>query len=214
MRTGPTRLPLLAIVGITLTAAAVAGCSTQGEKSLESFAQTRKEVDEARRQVDVTLVSLHALRGTPTAALKDNFRGYREAVEDLEEQGEEARQRATALKERTDSHVRAWESEMKSIKDPAIKASLEDRKRAVRSNFELFKMYAQDARKAYEPYLAGNKDIVRALSIDLSAGAISSLSPSIDKVLLDGKELQGRLGAMQRALDNIAAGVSPLGPMD
>ena len=198
---------------LVVAVALAGGCSTQGEKMVESFERTRKTVDEAQGQVGATLVSLHALRSTPAPMLKDGFRDYKKEVEKLEEEGADARRRAQAMREEADAHVKAWQKEMATLKDPAVKASMEQRRQAVRSNFELLKMYAQDARKAYDPYLAGNKEIVRALSIDLSPAAISSLSPSIDGVLLNGKALQERLSAMQRALDNIAAGVSPLGEM-
>jgi hypothetical protein len=178
---------------------------------VESFSGTRKTVAEAQRQVDATLVSLHALRSTPAPELKDGFRRYKDAVAKLEEGGAEARRRATSMHNDAAAHVKAWEEEMATLKDPAIKASMESRREAVRTNFELIRMYAQDARKAYEPYLAGNKELVRALSIDLSPAAVSSLSPSIDRVLLDGKALQERLWSMDHALNNIADGVSPLG---
>ena len=74
-------------------------------------------------------------------------------------------------------------------------------------------MYADDVRKAYKPFLDGNQAIVQALSIDLSPTAVASLSSSIERVQADGEQLQVRLGMMQRAMDNIADGISPLGEM-
>jgi hypothetical protein len=206
------RFPVVVVVVVVVVTLA-GGCSTQGERMVESFSRTRKALDEAQGQVGATLVSLHALRSTPAEGLKDGFRRYQEDVEKLGEEGADAKRRATAMQEEADEHVRQWQTEMATVKDPAIKATLEDRRRAVRSNFELLKLYAQDARKAYGPFLAGNKDIVQALTIDLSPAAIASLSESIDRVLLDGKALQERLAMMERALNNIAAGVSPLGQM-
>jgi hypothetical protein len=72
-------------------------------------------------------------------------------------------------------------------------------------------MYADDARKAYAPFLQGSKEISRALSIDLSPAAVTSLAPAMDRVAIDGQALQERLAAVQRALGNIANGVSPIG---
>jgi hypothetical protein len=203
----------LATLTLTLLLALAGGCATQGEKMVESFAETRKTVSEYQRQVDVTLLSLHKLRSTPVPALKDGFNTYKDAVEKLEEQGADAKKRATVLQDRAESHIKAWEAEMSSLKDPTIKSTMDQRRQAVRSNYKLLMLYAQDARKAYGPCLAGNKDVVQALSIDLSPAAIESLSPSIDRVLLDGAALKEKLAAMQHALDNIANGVSPLGEM-
>jgi hypothetical protein len=187
------------------------GCATQGEKMVESFASTRETVANAQRRVDATLLALHGLRSTPPAALKDGFRRYKDAVEQLEKERTEAGQRARAMREEAEAHVKAWEREMETFTDPQVKASMESRREAVRTNFELLKLYAQDARKAYDPYIRGNKEIVQALTIDLSPAAIASLSPSIDQVLLNGKALKEKLAAMQLALTNIARGVSPIG---
>src|SRR4051794_11722470 len=99
-------------LALAFALAFVGGCSTQGEKMVESFASTRETVSKAQRQVDTTLVSLHALRSTPVPALKDGFRDYKDAVEKLEEQGADAKKRATVLQDRADSHIKAWEKEM------------------------------------------------------------------------------------------------------
>ncbi len=50
-----------------------------------------------------------------------------------------------------------------------------------------------------------------ALSIDLSPAARSSLAKSMDKTAADGKTLKQKITAMQKALDNIAEGRSPIG---
>ena len=198
---------------LSVSIAVAVGCSSpsQGEKMVQSFAKTREILADSTSHVDVTLVRLSGLRNTPAGYLSDAFRQYKESVNQLEQEGKDSKWRADTLKEEADAHIAAWQREMEDIKDPMIKASLESRRQAVRSNFKLVQMYAQDARKAYEPFLRGNKEIVQALSIDLSPAALTSLAPSIDRVTSDGQALKERLAAMQRALDNIAHGVSPLG---
>jgi len=52
---------------------------------------------------------------------------------------------------------------------------------------------------------------VRALSVDLSPATMSSLAPAMEKVTADGETLKVRIGMMQRAMDNIANGISPIG---
>jgi hypothetical protein len=115
------------------------------------------------------------------------------------------------MQEQSDAHIQAWQEEMKTIKDPTIKASVESRRDAVGTNFSLIRMYADDVRKAYEPFLQGNKDMLQALSLDLSPAAITSLSEGIDKVVASGKALDDKLWSMEHAMDNVANGKSPLG---
>jgi len=198
---------------LTLAMTLSGGCAstTQGEKMVQSYEKTRKTVAESRRQVALTQASLARLRTAPPQALKDDYREYKDAVGKLEEQGEDAKRRAAAMKEEADAHIKAWQDEMKTIEDPTIKTTLDSRRQAVRTNFTLVQMYAQDARNAYGPFLKGNKDLVQALSIDLSPASLTSLAPSIDHVAADGIALDQRLSMLQRALDNIADGSSPLG---
>jgi hypothetical protein len=154
------------------------------------------------------------VRSTQGERVYDAYRQYKDALDTLEKQAEDAAFRAKSMKEESDEHIRAWQEEMKSIKDPSIKASLESRRDAVRTNFKLIQMYADDVRKAYEPFLQGNRDIVQALSIDLSPAAMNSLAGSIDRVVADGQTLKQKIALMQIAMANIANGVSPLGEMN
>ena len=198
-------LLFLLIVAITT------GCASQGEKMVQSYSRTRESVLEAQNQVRATVVAMNALRSTPPAALPDAFGRYKDAVSKLEREGADAKRRSVSMKEEMETHIRAWQKEMETIKDPSIKASLESRREAVRTNFKLVQMYSEDARKAYEPFLQGSQSIVQALSIDLSPAALDSLAPSMDRVAADGNALSQRISAIQRALDNIANGISPIG---
>jgi hypothetical protein len=205
-----------AFAALLLTVLALAhagGCAStsRGEKMVQSYARTREAVAEGQREVDTTLASLAALRTTRPELLPDAFRRYKDAVGRLEEEGKDAKKRAVAMQGQSETHIKAWEAEMETFKDPTVKASLESRRQAVRSNFKLLTMYADDARKAYAPFLQGSKEVARALSIDLSPAAVTSLAPAMDRVAIDGQALQERLAAVQRALGNIANGVSPIG---
>ena len=209
----PLRTGRATVLLVVLAVAHAAGCSstTRGEKMVQGYARTRETVGEAQRQVDITLYSLSSMRTTRPEGLPDAFKRYKEAVAGLEEEGKDAKKRAVAMQGQAETHIKAWEAEMETFKDPTVKASLESRRQAVRSNFKLIRMYADDARKAYGPCLQGNQELVRALSIDLSPAAVSGLAPAMDKVAADSQALQERLAAVQRALGNIANGVSPIG---
>jgi hypothetical protein len=200
-----TGLLFLLIIGLGT------GCSSQGERMVQSFADTRDALVESRSQVDATLGSLTRMRITQGEPLKDVFGQYKDQVSKLGDQAQKAKWQAQTMRDEQEQHIKAWQKEMESIKDPTIQASLESRRKAARSNFKLVQMYADDIRTRYEPFVQGNKNIVQALSIDLSPATISSLGQSIDKVMADGTALKERMGAMQQALNNIANGVSPLG---
>ena len=203
----------LFLLAITLAGTLMAGCasaSSKGEKRVQGFAKTREVLDDSAAQVDATILAMNRLRGAP-AGLGETFARYKKAVEQLEKQGADAKWQAQAMKEQSDEHIRAWQEEMSSITDPKIKASLQSRRDAVKTNFALVQMYIDDVRKAYGPFLSGNTQMVQALSIDLSPATVSSLSEVMDRVTTDGVTLKQKIGLMQHALNNIANGLSPIG---
>ena len=201
-------LPMLLLLGLAI---ALVGCASQGEKMVENFTRTREMLASAQNQVDMTLVTLHSLRNAPPEHLKDVFGRYKDAVAQLEQAGTKAEWRAQTFKEEENTYMSRWQEKTKDITDPTIKASMEKRRDAVRTNFRLIRMYAEDARKAYGPFLAGNKELVKALSIDLSPAGMSSLAPALDVVMANGQALKERIAAIQNALNNIAEGKSAIG---
>ena len=205
-----TRTPIAANLSI-LIALAVTGCSTQGEKMVESYSDTKDTIAEAQAQVDATLAAMASLRVVSADTIGGAFGEYKEQVEELEEQGIAAKERAAVMKSDAEEHIKKWQKEQAEITDPQIKATLESRQKAVRSNFSLLKMYADDVRKKYEPFLKRNKEMVQALSIDLSPKAVASFGQAMDQIMADGMALKERMTAMQRGLQNISEGESPIG---
>lgn len=203
-------------VYIVLAAAAafmVGGCasSSGGEKLASSYSRTRGHLATSQDQVDQTLTTLNSMRNTDPTNLSNAFKQYKKAVDGLEEKGKEARQLAAGMQENVDVNMMSWQKEMESIEDPSVKATVQSRRDAVRANYDQLKMYAQDARKAYEPFLKDNQDIVKALSISLSPAAVSDLASKMDRTAVDGQALKQKIAAMQRAMDNIARGQAPIG---
>ena len=204
----------LSLVLLAVALMGAGGCgpkATPGQKKVEGFAKTRAVLDSSALEVRSTVSAMNDLRRVPPEVSGDAFTRYKNAVARLEKQAADAKKHAKAMNDQGNEHIRKWQEEMKSITDPAIKASLESRRDAVKSNFALIQMYAQDVRKAYGPFLSGNKQMVQALSIDLSPATVSSLSQAMDRVAADGNALQQKITLMQQAMNNIAHGLSPIG---
>jgi len=197
--------------GVAAGAGGCASAKTKGQKRVQGFTKTREMLAGSAAHVDATILAMNNLRRGPAERSGDAFAHYKKAVDQLEEQADDTKWHAQAMKEQSDEHIRAWQEEMASITDPTIKASLQSRRDAVKSNFSLIQMYYQDVRKAYEPFLSRNKQMVQALSIDLAPATVASLSESMDRVTTDGIALQQKIALMQNALNNVANGLSPIG---
>jgi hypothetical protein len=199
----------LLLLAVAFTGACAS--KTKGQQQVQGFTKTRDLLAGAQGQVDATLGALNGLLRTPMEHLDEAFAMYKKEVGRLEKEGEDAKWRAQTMKEQSDLQISTWQKEMESISDPDIKASLKSRQDAVRANYALIRMYADDARKAYDPFLKGNQQMVKGLSIDLSPAALNSLGPAIARVTADGVTLKQKLSAMQHAMDNTAGGLSPIG---
>jgi hypothetical protein len=184
---------------------------SSGEKAAESFTRTRGNLAEARERIDATLMAMNGVRMTDPSNLRNAFGQYKTAVKDLEQQSEKAKQLALSLQQNVDANMAKWQKEMETVQDPSIRSSVESRRDAVRSNYSTIQTYAQDARKAFDPFLRENKEIVQALSVDLSPAAVSGLSATMDRAAADGKAVKQKISALERAMDNIAKGVGPSG---
>ena len=206
-----TRLTAASILLFTIALAA--GCSSPsgGEKMVQGYSRTRATLVQSQSKVDNTLMMMNSVRRAGSGSLNNSFQQYKSAVDELEQQGKDAKKLAADLKKDSEKNIEAWQKEMETIDDPTIKASMESRRSAVRSNYAQIRSLADDARKAYDPFMKTNQDIIKALSIDLSPAAISGMSTVMDRATTEGQTLKTKLAAMQKALDNIANGQPPAG---
>ena len=114
---------------------------------------------------------------------------------------------------RIDAYIAKWQKEMETVQDPSIKASLQQRRDAMSANFQKVRNSAQGVREAYQPFLAQLKEIQKALSVDLSPAALPGLKPSMEKANAQGQTLKQKIAEVKSELGDIAAGMSPSGPM-
>lgn len=184
------------------------GCSssTKGEEAMASFNKTRSAVIDAQTQVDTTMTAMDQMHFTGN--LENSFSAYKSAVGELEKQYKSAKWRAETMDERFKNYIASWQSEMDSIQDPSVKATLESRKAAVESNFAQLRTAANGTLKAYQPYVKDNQDIVKALSINLSPATVKSLQSKMEETKANSKTVKEKLAAMQKIMANMAAGTA------
>jgi len=206
---------VVAVMAASIGAGGCASSSTSstggGEKIAESYSRTRGLLASAQVQVDQTAQTMSSMRMTDPTNLSNAFGQYKKSVAALEKKSTDARRLAADLQENMEMNKLNWQKEMDAISDPTVKATAENRKAAVAANYDQMKTYAQDARGAFDTYLKGNQDIVKALQLNLSPGAVSDLGKSMDKTTADGNTLKQKIAAMQRAMENIAKGQAPTG---
>ena len=191
-----------------------AGCSSsgrmeEGEKAVEGFAKLKAGLAKAQTQVDEVIKSMDQLQAG--GDLQKSYSTFNSEVSDLQKTAAAAKKRADAMRKNVDAYVQKWQKEMETLSDPTIKASLGQRREAVRANFTRVSDSAHAVRGAYDPFVAHLQEIQKALSIDLTPANVAGIKPSIDKARADGQTLKQRIAALQAELDRIQAGLSPTG---
>jgi hypothetical protein len=180
------------------------GRTDESKKAIEGFQATRSAVTNAQKQVDETMASSNQLAAG--FELPKTFKKFSSEVDDLDAAGVNARKRAESMRANYQMYVLKWQAEMENMSDPAIKAGLAERQKSVKANFDKVRAAAQEARTAYDPYLATVKNIRQALSVDLSQGALTALKPAFENANTQGKTLKTKLAALQAELDAMLAG--------
>jgi len=201
------------VVGIGLIASST-GCSSSGrvkesEKAVEGFQNMQKGITKAQQQVDATLASLSQLQAG--GDLQKSYKSFSSQKKDLQKTAEEAKKRSASMRENMEEYVQKWEKEMGDMNDPSVRATLESRRQAVRTNFQKVRDAGTAARDAYQPFMAQLDEIERALAVDLNPATVTGMKPAFDKAQANGATLKQKLTDIQTQLNNISAGLSPTG---
>ena len=189
------------------------GCSSsggggkgEGSKTIESFKDVGKQLTTASAQVDKTLAAMDQMAAG--GDLSKSYANYVKQVDALEGQAKAAKKRGDSMRTDVKKYVSKWQAEMDEIDDATITASMQSRRAAVKANFDKVKEAGQKARDAYTPFMERLRRIQKAIQIDMTPAAVTSMKPAMDEAHKDGENLKAALAAMQSELDSIRNGMS------
>jgi len=196
---------------LTLLLGLVAGCSSSDDKAIQrneqattGLQQTRNELDAADAQVDATLNSLRALASQDSGDLRPTYKKFSDDVDKLGTMADDARNRATAMRERSTEYINKWRQEAEGISDPQLRQASEQRQASARADFEKVAALAQQTRAAYDPFMKDLRDIRTALSNDLTPAGVRAVRPVIDRTIQEGQAVRGRIGALNAEIDALS----------
>lgn len=202
----------LRMLGIVAVVAVLAGCSNMmpakdGSKVVRSMEETHKYLGTAAEELQATNAALDRA-GTATD-LKAWYAEYSKSVAKLQKGAEHARDHWYSMKANNQAYVDAWEKEIGETSNPEIKETMEQRRQRVTERFESVRQIAEKVRDSYQPYVKDLQDIETALKVDLTAGGVKALEPSISKAKADGDVVMKNLDELGIALDKMSGRMSP-----
>jgi chromosome segregation ATPase len=190
------------------------GCSSSGgqakesTKAVQGLQESQAQLQKAQTEIDKAIAALDQL-SSGQGDLKKSFENYSKAVADVEAAGDKARARWQNMQARQKEYVAKWQSELETIENPEVRASLEQRRAKIRDDFDKIKATAQGVRDAYKPFLSDLKEIQKGLSLDLSPAGVTGMKPAMAKAKTEGQTLKQEISELQTELASIAGQMGP-----
>lgn len=201
-----------------LIAAALAACATgpvqRQEKTVESVADTRKEMIDVRAQVDRTLASLNALISASPNDLAKAYRQYAKDVDAMHKDAAAMDKHADAMEKHTGNYLAGWQRAQSEIQNPELRDVTGERRELLTNSFQRIQVAFREARRDITPFLTRLEDIRRAVGNDLTAVGVaavaqtdavananahgSSVATSLDVAISEFDQLVGSMAASPR----------------
>ena len=203
--------PALALVGAGLVL--LAGCATKPDDRKaptprEDLAEYRQVAVDAQKVVKATLRSLdRTVARTPCPPRA--FSAFTKDVQRLEVDSFKVRARAQAIRTRGHAYFEQWQEHLASVQDPEVRKLAEQRRDRLQERFAQIDLHTQQAREAFQPFMAGLRRLRNGLENDPAVAGTDSMKELIRTTRDNGQKVEARLTAILGELDAVAAILRP-----
>lgn len=164
----------------TVAAMLLVGCATSAvdrqEQTVESVADTRKEMIDTRAQIDRTLTSLNTLVNASPTDLRKAYERYARDVEAMRRDAAVMDKHASAMEKHTGNYLAGWQRAQNEIQNPELRDVTGQRRELLTQSFQRLQVAFREARRDVMPFLNRLEDIRRAVGNDLTAVGIAAVA--------------------------------------
>jgi hypothetical protein len=200
-RTGDTHLILCAFLVFVALISLLAGCGT---KELPGVVEYKQITAQALTGVQAAMQSLDKL-GTQAPPPPKLLNAYCQSVQRLEVGSIQVRARAKAILARGDAYFGDWSESIARIKDPRVREQADRSHTQLEQSFSKIKLASQQAGAAFNPFLAGLRDLRVKLE---SNPAVIGADP-IRKTRENGQQVVRELDAINSELHTVTLMLTP-----
>ena len=190
----------------------LAACSTQGYKKAEvttaKMSDTREELVDGIKQIDVTVKALNSLSGKPKE-LENSYKWYVKEVNRLGEQAESVKATVKNMRKRRDEYLNSWLAEISSIESKDVRDLSEERYIETRQGFRRVSSELLAAKHAYRPLITDLRDIETHLSNDLNPKGVKAILDVIKQANENADILKKRIDHAILEIDKVSNKISP-----
>ena len=188
------------------------GASAKSDKAVKSLAETRKDLEAAKIQIDKDLAALTAVQNQQPD-LRKAVASYQKEIKATEKLAAKIRKQVADMQARASQYQQKWQNEITSMTNPDLKASAQERAAKVRSNYDTITQKGRDVRAAYDPFIHDLTDFERYLTADMTPAAVSAAAPVVQKSTADGARLKTAIDAFIAELDTVGSEIAPSGAL-
>jgi hypothetical protein len=172
-------------------------------------AEYRKAVTDAQKALGRALNSLAAVSAQSNRCSPKMVASFSEEFQRLEEESMDLREHFQAMQARGDAYFESWQEEMERIKDPQMRALVENQRPALHEHFVKIKALSQEGREAFGPFLAGLRKIRNSLEKDPASLGTQTMQDTLVSTRAYGDRVARCLADTRHELDSMAAMLTP-----
>jgi len=197
----PTLFTILLLSVITC----LIGCATTGMNRSENVTTTMQtvadEINQVAVQLDATGASLDNLTKAGQPDVKKAFDLYSANVTRMDQLEKQFAKHADEMKSRGKEYFAEWKKQGDAYANPQIRELSEQRRAALGEVYGGIAEASIGVHSAFQTYMSDLKEIQTYLSNDLTVKGINAITPTADKVVLDGENMKNAVNRVQIAID-------------
>jgi len=202
---------LAAIVSIAAFGIGCAkGPAPEQTKTVDSLQGVISNLDSGMVEVNKLISSIDQLQSGGN--VKEAFGQFNTAAAAIKEAGDNVRNRAKSFNESQEAYIKKWQAELDTVQDPAVRASLQQRKEKIASAFSQIQADAAAVRDLYIPLLNQTSEIQRLLALDLTPAGVNAMKPALDAAKANAVALNSKIAALRGTLVSIGGSMGAPAP--
>jgi hypothetical protein len=194
------------------------GCATSGYRTSERTASTLQSlasrIELAGTQMDIAVTELNNLINNPQPDLRPQFDRFSAAVKKLDSLSSSMRKADADLQTRGKVHFDAWDKELTTIQNEAIRTQAQARRLEVLTQFNDVRNKCLNVQTAYAPVHSDLQDTQRFLNSDLTTAGLTAIRNTASRVTEQATPVRESVRQLVEEMRAIGIAVSPQNGMN
>ena len=206
------RLITLALALLAAQAGFACQSTDAGTSTGESIRMAADKIELGVKQLDETLLALHAIVDSPGQDLNAQRKAYENALAALENTSKDVGSKSDDMNAKGKAYFAEWDAQIASIQNEEIRERSAERRKAIEASFSDLREKYEQTRGAFQPLMNDLRDVRTALQADTTMGGLESLKPVVKKVDKEAKNAKEELAELVEDFRKLGLDLARSGP--